>query len=151
MSSSSVIAPIASIKAASSAAPLTLAISLSSSIKDLNNESSAYAMSSNEDNPKDAICSAISSETSKLAVSFAKNSVSSTLTFASASSLLTILSSHPTSLDANLMFWPLEPIAKARLSWLTAISIDLESSSITMDSTLAGTRALITSWAGLSS
>ena len=44
-----------------------------------------------------------------------------------------------------------EPIAKARLSSFTAISIDLESSSITIDSTLAGDKAFITNWAGLSS
>ena len=84
-------------------------------------------------------------------MTLAKNSVSSTLTFASASSLLIMLRSHPTNLDASLIFWPLDPIAKARLSSLTAISIDLESSSITIDSTFAGESAFITSWAGLSS
>ena len=81
----------------------------------------------------------------------AKNSVSSTLTFASASSLLIIFKFHPTSFEANLIFCPLEPIAKAKLSSFTAISIDLESSSITIDSTFAGDKAFITSCAGLSS
>ena len=47
---------------------------------------------------------AVSSETSRLSIIFAKNSVSSTLIFASASSLLIMLRSHPTHLDASLIF-----------------------------------------------
>ena len=49
------------------------------------------------------------------------------------------------------MFCPLEPIAKAKFSWSTAISIDLVASSRAIDSIFAGAMALITNWAGLSS
>ena len=49
------------------------------------------------------------------------------------------------------MFCPLAPMASAKLSSFTASSIDLLSSSITMDSTFAGESALITICAGLSS
>ena len=66
--------------------------------------SSAYAISSKDENPELINFSAISSLTERESIIFAKNSVSSTFTFASASSLLIIFKSHPTNLEASLIF-----------------------------------------------
>ena len=59
--------------------------------------------------------------------------------------------SQPTNSDANLIFCPFFPIAKAKFSSLTSTSIIPESSSITIDVTSAGERVFIRSFAGSSS
>ena len=58
---------------------------------------------------------------------------------------------QPVNCVAKRTFWPLRPIACAKLSALTAISIEWLSSSTMIDVTSAGAIALITYCAGLSS
>jgi hypothetical protein len=61
------------------------------------------------------------------------------------------LSFQPVSSLARRMFWPPRPIACDSLSSATAMSIECDSSSTTIELTSAGAIALMTNCAGLSS
>ena len=59
------------------------------------------------------------------------------------------LSSQPVSSLARRMFWPPRPMACDSFSSVTAMSMECESSSTTIDSTSAGAIALMTNCAGV--
>ena len=71
--------------------------------------------------------------------------------FASACDSLITFSSQPVSSLARRMFWPPRPIACESLSSDTAMSIECESSSTTIEVTSAGAMALMTNCAAFSS
>src|SRR5499427_6358589 len=94
---------------------------------------------------------ATSSSTSSCFMKFCTRSFASVSLLASASDSVMTFRSQPVSWLARRMFWPPRPMACDSLSSATAMSMECESSSTTIDSTSAGDMELMTNCAGFSS
>ncbi len=79
------------------------------------------------------------------------NLLDSASSFSAASSSVMMFRDQPHKSLASRTFWPPRPIACARFSSVTAMSIAWVSSSKTIEATSAGAIALMVNWAGLSS
>ena len=92
-----------------------------------------------------------SSSISNASINKFKTLLSSAWCFSLNSSVVITFNVQPVNCVAKRTFWPLRPIACAKLASSTAISIACLSSSTTIELTSAGAIALITNCAGLSS
>src|ERR1700722_20136462 len=103
------------------------------------------------ENPSCTRMLATSASTSSCCMNVSRSASASLSLFASACDSLITLSSQPVSSEARRIFWPPRPIACESFSSDTAISIECESSSTTIEVTSAGAMALMTNCALLSS